>query len=294
MLKRMNTQKNAEKLNTNYCNSIDIVMGSEIITVEIITQELIPEMAELDRRLFGVHKALSEEELGVIYQHGKLLAIRDEFGQMIAEAQVLTSPIPDADEPLVQVLPESSGYREGSAVDNEHRGKNLGVAIARAAEVVMRAEGKRDAWGSVRIENAASIRNLTKEGFLIIGYCENYYQGEGLEGARIIVRKDFQTGPNSLSQLDVSPSESLLMTPGRIIEDGVESIKVPVVAGDAIDPAVHQMIKEVLSADFIGIGMVRDGSVSAISFVRQDSYGDVDAQESILEGQRFLRTHQIA
>lgn len=280
---------------TEVTDSIEDVMqiecGDQQFSVEVIADDQIQEMAELDKQLFGEHKALSIEDLRRVRSHGALLAVRDtETSQMIAEGQAIAEAITDAEEPLVRNLPETSGYFEGFAVAPEERGTGVGIAIMRGVETVISKEGKTDIWATVRVENAPSMRNLTKEGYQVVGYSADYYEGEDLSGVRLVLRKD-------LVDPKIAASESDAPQPVRTNEaDAPENseIIIPVVAGDEIDANAHKLVKNALEAGYIGVDVMRgkDGQAYII-FRPSATVGDIQAQTRRQGQQQFLHDHNI-
>jgi ribosomal protein S18 acetylase RimI-like enzyme len=258
-------------------DKLSVEVNGQSIEVETVPASGAAEMAEFDKRLFGEHKALSAEDLLQINNNGELVAVRDAEGSMVGEGQVITSAISDAEEPLVRELPSDAGYFEGFAVAPEHQGKGVSVALARAIETKIRQAGKKDAWATVRVENLPSVAALTKEGYVIIGYDQDYYEGESLTGARLIVRKD----------LDKQDADHLDLTPGTDV------IRVPVPAGDDVDAEAHERVQQALGDGYVGVRTERDGEVSYIVFAKTSDIADEDYQSRVTNRQTFLREHQI-
>jgi ribosomal protein S18 acetylase RimI-like enzyme len=236
---------------------LEVEVHGKNFAVEVLSRQAdIVEMADLDKRLFGEHKALSTEELRRIQQHGALLAIRDSIGCMIAEAQVITKAIPDAPEPLVQVLPDNYGYFEGFGVAPGHQGTGVGSAAMYAVEAFARQENKTDMWATVRVENMPSVGRLTHGGYRIVAYNPEYYKGEGLAGARLILHKVLDTAEGSVQSISVS----------------TELIKIPVQAGDDVDLRAHKAVQHAFDTGYIGVGASRDMSQSYLLLGKPDPH----------------------
>src|SRR5438309_1511507 len=67
------------------------------------TEEEIQQVKQLDDQAFGKHQGVDIEELKKISDAGKVLTLTNEAGILVAQSQILTSPIPqhaqmDADE----------------------------------------------------------------------------------------------------------------------------------------------------------------------------------------------------
>lgn len=267
---------------TTQTTVIGIETNDKQYFVEIVPHDdldTLAEMAELDQILFGEHKSLTRQELKNTQEHGELMAIRDEGGRMIAEAQVIIAATPDAEEPLVKVLPQKSSYLEGYAVTPEYRGTGTGIAILRAIESISREANKEDIWATVRVENAASIRNLTKEGYQIIGYAADYYGDEGLSGARLVMRKNLAEDENPLP----------LPTGYQ------EAHKIPVKVGDEPDLQAHKAILKSLNEGYIGTWIERDESSGQTYLLMQNSeLIDTPASHAaLISAQQLLRYHGI-
>jgi ribosomal protein S18 acetylase RimI-like enzyme len=170
------------------------------VDVEILTPEQIGEMKQLDDECFGSHQGISEEALQKIQDNGLLVCVRDPAtGKMIAEGQLITRAIPDADEHIVRNLGENDAYFEGFAVHPDYRNGDYASAISRAMQTAALAEGKTTMYATVRPENAASVKRLTREGFAFVAYEPYYYEGDAGKGARLILATDL-TGQDGLCQ----------------------------------------------------------------------------------------------
>lgn len=226
----------------------------------------IRELVELDQRLFGQHHALSVEEAARMHAHGALLAIRDAGGRMVAEAQVVTTPIPGAVESLLRALPSGCGYFAGVAVDPAHRGRGLAIALSRAIDKLLRDAGADSSWATVRAENLASLRNLTEEGYVVVGYAPRYYPGDGLGSARLVLLK-ILAGASSPARSGATAALA------RLNPQADRSVLIPV-DGEHADAAAHAQIKAVLANGFIGVGVERLDSGGRMIFEKPDEVGD--------------------
>lgn len=234
----------------------------------VTTAEGIAEMAELDAKLFGPHKALSPAELLRIGQHGLLLGIRDDAGVMVAEAQLITEPIPGADEPLVRLLPNESGYFEGFAVTPAYNGQGLGLGLVQAVSRSLGELGKSDVWATVRTENAPSLKNLFKAGYQVIGHAKDYYPGSD----RLVVWRSLL--PRQVQQ------------PGQT----TDAVIIEVQPGDEVDLVANKRITSLLAAGFVGVNLQRNGDKTVLLF-QQPAAG---LASIIKQKQTFMHDHGIA
>jgi ribosomal protein S18 acetylase RimI-like enzyme len=220
-------------------------------TIERVAAAQIPEVWALERRLAGAHACSTLDQAHLMYEHGALLAIRNDDGAMIAEAQLITERIPESRRALTCHLPDQAGYFEGFAVDPAHRGRGHGAALVVAAGEVIRAAGKRESWATARVENGPSIRDLTRAGYRIIGYSDTYYADTDREGARLVLWTGFDTVPRAATA-----------------ESG-ESIMIPVGGGDEGDPQARARVQEALATGCVGVGIHRRGGDGSMLVFRR-------------------------
>lgn len=220
---------------------VQIRHGNELFHVGIASNlDELAEVKALDDRAFGIHQGISTEELSFLTKNGRVMMLRDETGQLVAESQIQLIPgNPGA------TFRDDEAYCYGTAVRPGLEGRGYAQVMYKAQEVTAREAGKRAMVGTVRVENAQSIRARLRAGFRIIGYDPNYYGSFEKGGARLIINKDLINEP--LPFLPDRQSDRVFE--GRIpIINGEEQrhilpwkpfeVAVPIEAGAVSDPAM--------------------------------------------------------
>src|SRR5579864_5248049 len=148
------------------------------------TQTELQRVKQLDDEVFGRHQGVSLQELNNISNAGRVLVLEDQTGVLVAQSQILTSPISEYSQ-----LGEDEAYCYGTAVKPGEEGKGYAQIVYKAQEVIAREARKQRMTLTVRVENARSIRARLHSGFRIIGYDAARYGSAEEGGARFVMEK---------------------------------------------------------------------------------------------------------
>lgn len=182
---------------------------------------------ELDDQAFGKQQGISMAELRALLEHGTIILLELETMQLIGESQVLLQSIKG----LKYKLQEDEAYYYGTGIHPEQQGHGYGKILAEAQDVCVRAQGKKRATLTVRVENYPSIRMRLECGFLITGYLPDFYGSMESNGARFLMTKNIDD-PTIPQFRDIT--------------------EIPVAFGESVDLSAHAAIAEIINLGYKG------------------------------------------
>jgi ribosomal protein S18 acetylase RimI-like enzyme len=201
------------------------VLGDNFRITVLNRGEDLERSAELDALAFEGQVGADAEYFGKIALHGFALGIEDETGDLLAQAHVVTEPIPDAMEPGVVYLRPGHAYFEGLSTHPEARGRGLGQVLIKAVDIVLEAHAKytekTHILTTIRPTNYASLRTFTSCGYAGVGFAYDYYTVPGVYGDRILFSKRI-TSPRPTDQ-SAQVEETLVFPREGTLDDPMRS-----------------------------------------------------------------------
>lgn len=236
----------------------------------------IPEIKALDDLAFGIgtanaHQGVSPQELEHIIDNGAIALLRSPEGTLIAESQIITSPI--REHPSLDL---GEAYLYGTAIHPAFQHHGLAQPLFFVQEHVARAAGKQSVGLTARVENMKSVRARLKFGFQIVDYSPTEYGPAEEDGARLILKKALN-GPNV--PMDITETAAKIMCGHIPLVDcandlkafGTEMLAVKVIAGDKVFLPAHAIISIVLQNGYRGVGVLK-----------ASEYGELDHAPSLI------------
>ena len=224
------------------------------------------EAKKLDDLVFGKHLGITMDELTEIMNHGAVLLLRNSFGRLIGESQVITSPTSQH-----TALAEDEAYNYGTAVHPELQNNGVAQILFKGQDIIAQEAGKSRSTLTVRLENAQSLRGRFKAGFHIVGYDPNYYGSIEEDGARIIMEKHFFEEKREVfdtdTLIDIIADGKIVFLDDKnidkIIETGQDLIGVYIKSGDTVDLEGHRLISKIFeTGNYLGIGLLKSSDIN--------------------------------
>lgn len=248
---------------------IHIEYGGMPYTLKIAeTEEELREVKALDDLAFEGQMGISMEELEEIQRHGAVIMLKDQYGRLVGETQVITSPMGHHPN-----MASDEAYNYGTAIDPNQQSAGLGQLLFRAQEIIAKQAGKNRSTLTVRLENAKSIRGRFKAGYHVVAYDPDCYPEEE-NSARLVMEKHHEE-PLEVHDPDVLSNEfrfgdgamlvmrhnvELVLTPEPKI------VGVPVKAGDEKDIHAHEVLAVLAeNTDILGVGLLHPREIDIIS-----------------------------
>lgn len=224
------------------------------------SQQQLVEAKALDDLAFGPHLGISMEELIEIVNHGAVLLLKDLDGKLIAESQVITSPISQH-----TILEQDEAYNYGTAVHPDYQNKGIAQILFNAQETVAIKAGKSRNTLTARLENAQSLRGRFKAGYQIVGYDANRYGPFEQGGARLVMEKHHFCPTEVFSPqilIEMFLKKDILYIDKNNIDQAIERnspfLALSVAIGDNIDFEAHEIIsKTLVSKKYMGVGLLK-------------------------------------
>lgn len=222
----------------------------------------IHEIATMNRE-FGPLRTFDVKDFAAIIEKkdGFLLGHVNDSGALISAAGITLAGDSEGISPLERQLPPWLGYDYCAVVLERYRGSGLQKQLLGARAILARAAGKEGIAVSSRYRNLASLKSLYYAGYIMLADAPQYFSfGEGLENDRVLLLEDF-TLENPLQGLRASDIDSRLDKKGLVdlndvharIEEVQDVISLPVVQDDAIEPAYHLAVRQLLRRNYIGV-----------------------------------------
>lgn len=213
----------------------------------------------LDDEAFGKFVGVGLEELRDISEHGQILMLFNDSGELIGESQILTSPIV-----AHANMNDTEAYCYRTAIKPGQEGKGYAQIFFKAQEVIAREAGKDVMRMTVRMENARSVRARLHAGFRIVDYDPNVYGSKEEGGARLIMEKSLrhENFPfDSRSQVKrVVENKTPIITKETavsILSDNPAEIAFFVQTNtNKLDLVAHDLVAHALSQGYIGTGLI--------------------------------------
>jgi len=227
------------------------------------SEEQLAEAKVLDDLAFGEHQGISMEELTEIaLRGGAVLLLRDDYGRLIGETQIITNPIPQHK----HYLGPDEAYNYGVAVHPDLQNSGTAQILLVGQEKIAVEAGKSRSKASVRLENGQSIRSHLKAGYRVVDYHPEFYGTVEENGARLVIEK----GHNNPYEVMDTEIIAGVYHEGRIpmateknleglIRESSHFIGIPVYCGDRVDLQAHRCVSAIIYSGFYhGVGILKD------------------------------------
>jgi ribosomal protein S18 acetylase RimI-like enzyme len=239
-------------------NAECLLNGSHIEQITDI--DTLTKVKALDDLVFGVGPGIvgiSMDELVHITQHGAVFALVSPMYGMIAETQVITSPIEEH-----PTMGEGEAYDYGTAVHPQFQDMGVGQQMYAKQEAFAKQNGKSFLTLTIRVENAASIRARVKSGFVITGYDPTCYGPTEEGGARLWLTKQIDH-PHIFSPMEFGDAlqKGILPIFGHDTSLAPDTCAVGVQPGLSVDYEAHHHIAQLISQGYQGVGMLKPDEI---------------------------------
>jgi len=260
-MSKAESKESIEKIDNNW---ISVEYKGNIHRIEIAkTPQQLTEAKELDDLVFAGHVGITMDELNEIANNGAILLMRDNYGKLIGESQVITSPISEHPH-----LDPNEAYNYGTAIYPGLQNNGLAQILYKAQEYVALEAGKSKSSLTVRLENAQSIRGRFKAGYYIVGYDPDHFGSFEEGGARLLMEKELSrkngiVPPDILAGMVDRGKVRILKSQldGFDLERNGLLVGIGVNSGDAIDFIAHQLVTKIFNNKNIGIGILKSSEV---------------------------------
>ncbi|HEV7702540.1 MAG TPA: GNAT family N-acetyltransferase [Candidatus Paceibacterota bacterium] len=221
------------------------------ITLKIVginDLDLLTKIAEIEREAFRYK--IDAHDFQKMIERGELVIVVYSDGQLAGLATVIMDADPHNSKPIARKLPEESSWAYGATVIPKFRGKGLQKRLLEERIKFSLENGKETLMGCARLENGASVRNITSTGGRILAFSPNFFP-DGENPARLIWEID-TTLPKE-QQEQTHKKEGL--TPNMALEAAEkeeEKIVLTVKDGEKKDVEAEEATARILSKDYIG------------------------------------------